>query len=314
MNKIKCFLSLLLAVLFLPILPASAVGSIDASAELTLTISYVDDKTPIAGAKFSAYMIAEANGYGELTVTDEFKKYGIEGSANNDASWSTLASTLESYVLRDSIAPLAEGKTDDNGKLTFPADKAFAPGLYLVAGQRHEQNGNYYEPSPFIVMLPSYDAQGDRWMYNITANVKYESTPTDGGTVNRKVIKVWNDKGNEAGRPKEITVKLLRDAQVYDTVVLSSENNWRYEWTALDSAYTWRVCEKVPQGYTMSVTQEGTAFIITNTAENDDTPPKPEEPKLPQTGQLWWPVPVLAASGLLLLLCGLLIKKRDQNE
>lgn len=314
MNKIKYFLSLFLVLLFLPNVPASAVGSIDTDAALTLTISYVDGQTPIEGAKFSAYMIAKADSSGELTVTREFEKYGIDGYVNDDASWSTLATTLESFVLRDDIEPLNEGTTDSEGKLELSAGKAFSPGLYLVVGERHEQNGNYYAPSPFVVMLPSYDAQGDRWLYDVTANVKYERTPTDAGTVSRKVIKVWDDKGNEDGRPKEITVELLRDALVYDTVVLSSENNWRYEWTALDSAYTWRVCEKVPQGYTVSVTQEGTAFIITNTADENDGPQNPDEPKLPQTGQLWWPVPILAVAGLLFLLCGLLVKKRDQNE
>ena len=51
-------------------------------------------------------------------------------------------------------------------------------------------------------------------------------------------------------------------------------------------------------------------------------PPKPAEPpifddKLPQTGQTNWPVPVMAAVGLLLLTCGFCLRvsgKRKQNE
>jgi len=37
------------------------------------------------------------------------------------------------------------------------------------------------------------------------------------------------------------------------------------------------------------------------------TPPN----KLPQTGQLWWPVPVLLSAGLLLLLIGVVRRKRS---
>ncbi len=53
-----------------------------------------------------------------------------------------------------------------------------------------------------------------------------------------------------------------------------------------------------------------------------DNPPKPENPPkpgtpssgskkvLPQTGQLWWPVPVLCAAGLALVIGGYMLKRR----
>lgn len=46
-------------------------------------------------------------------------------------------------------------------------------------------------------------------------------------------------------------------------------------------------------------------------------PPKPDDNKLPQTGQTNWPVPVMAVTGLLLLICGFCLRvseKRKQNE
>ena len=42
---------------------------------------------------------------------------------------------------------------------------------------------------------------------------------------------------------------------------------------------------------------------------NGDTPPD----KLPQTGQLWWPVPLLASAGLLLTAAGVVIRRKDQR-
>ena len=39
-----------------------------------------------------------------------------------------------------------------------------------------------------------------------------------------------------------------------------------------------------------------------------------DTPRLPQTGQLWWPVPILAMSGFVLLLLGWLRRKESRNE
>jgi hypothetical protein len=49
------------------------------------------------------------------------------------------------------------------------------------------------------------------------------------------------------------------------------------------------------------------------------TPPPPSDTtvtteKAPQTGQLWWPVPALAASGLLCFGIGLMIRKKNDEE
>ncbi len=43
------------------------------------------------------------------------------------------------------------------------------------------------------------------------------------------------------------------------------------------------------------------------------TKPEPD-PDLPLTGQLWWPVPVLACGGLLLFIVGLVLKRRPEDN
>ena len=87
---------------------------------------------------------------------------------------------------------------------------------------------------------------------------------------------------------------------------MSRENNWEYTWENLDGGSRWQVTEaEVPDGYTVAIAQEGTVFIITNTRPSE--PP----PKLPQTGMLWWPVPVLACGGLLLIAVGLIVRHRQ---
>lgn len=105
--------------------------------------------------------------------------------------------------------------------------------------------------------------------YGFTFNNIYKPEGGNGGggstTISRTVEKVWND-NNNPDRPTSITVQLLRNGEVVETVTLSAANGWSYNWPELDAGYTWSVKEvNVAEGYTASVAKSGTTFIITNT-------------------------------------------------
>ena len=328
MTRRKRTLVLLAAVLCLLTSVAQAAGSIDLTRKPTLTLTYRDGKTALSGAKFSIYRVADADETGELTVRFEFDEFDLDIRGKNDRRWREMAQTLESYVLRRELTPADSGKTDKTGMLTFPTQgKTLATGLYLVIGERHTQGGNDYDAEPFFVLLPTQDLENNEWVYDVSANVKFGKTPVpdDGDTVTRKVLKVWDDDGAEDSRPQEITVELLRNGKVYDTVKLSEKNNWRYTWLDLDADARWSVTEKTVSGYTVSITREGITFVVTNTKKPDrtdtpDTPAKPSNPSkpsspakptLPQTGAVWWHVEALALSGLVFLILGALDRKTE---
>jgi hypothetical protein len=121
------------------------------------------------------------------------------------------------------------------------------------------------------------------------------------------VKKTWDDKGYEGQRPNSINVKLMRNGTVYDTVTLSANNGWQYTWSGLQAKddngkeIQWTVTEVGVPGYIVSIEQHGDTFLLTNA---------PVKPSLPQTGVLWWPVPVLAAAGLLFLIAGHIMRGR----
>lgn len=328
MTRRKRTLALLAAVLCLLTSVAQAAGSIDLTRKPTLTLTYRDGKTALSGAKFSIYRVADADETGELTVRSEFDEFDLDIRGKNDRRWREMAQTLESYVLRRELTPTDSGKTDKTGMLTFPTQgKTLAAGLYLVIGERHTQGGNDYDAEPFFVLLPTQDLENNEWVYDVSANVKFGKTPVpdDGDTVTRKVLKVWDDDGAKDSRPLEITVELLRNGKVYDTVKLSEKNNWRYTWLDLDADARWSVTEKTVSGYTVSITREGITFVVTNTKKPDrtdtpDTPVKPSnpakpsspaKPTLPQTGAVWWHVEALALSGLVFLILGALDRKTE---
>lgn len=285
MNRIKRMIAIVILGVFIMLLPLSAMaaGVINLNKDVSLTIHYTDGDRALSNAKFSLYLVANVDQYGELTVVDDFKDFSVDIRGKNDEAWKTLASTLEGYILRDKITPTDSGVTDSEGKLSFPTGKnELTAGLYLVLGERHKQNGYRYDPQPFMVMLPTQDMENNIWLYQVTANAKYDKDhvpdvphPTP-EFVTRKVLKVWDDNDSES-RPKSITVQLLRDGEVYDSVVLSRDNNWRYTWADLSDEFKWNVVEKVPSGYQVSITKEGVTFVVTNT-HKDTTPDEPDTP------------------------------------
>ena len=92
-------------------------------------------------------------------------------------------------------------------------------------------------------------------------------------TINKSVIKVWDDKNNQDGiRPDRIKVQLYaNDEKVKDEVVLNAGNNWSYMYESLDKykegkEINYTIKEVEVEGYTSKVEINGDGnFVITNT-------------------------------------------------
>ena len=319
------------AALFCALLPttAAARGVIDTDRSLSLTLNY-----PCSGIEFQIYYVAEVSAYGEYTLTGDFRNDPVTLDQPDQAGWRALAATLDGYVARDQRQPLATGITDSNGQVVF---YGLERGMYLVTWQKHTTDGYTYTPEPFLVCVPGLD-EVDEWIYDVTAAPKYdrEKEPDQPGdeTVRRRVLKVWKDNGDKTNRPKTVTVLLLRNGEVYDRVILSEANNWSYIWDDLNKEDTWQVVEiDVAGDYTVTVSREGITFVVTNTLSEEipdepppsDLPPRepdedipdetpPQGPVLPQTGVLWWPVPVLACCGMTLFLVGWIKRQKEERD
>ena len=303
------------ALLLLPT-AALAQGAIDLTRPVELTVHYEHDATPLAGEQFDLYLVATVDKTGELTPTEDFALYSVEIRGKNDEAWNRLAAAMEGYVQKAGLASAASGVTDEAGELAFPTgNQPLTPGLYLLTGRRHEQDGSYYDAAPCFVLLPARDDTDNTWRYSVTVKPKSEITPVPAtpGTVTRKVLKVWKDGGGK-NRPQSVTVTLLCDGVAYDTVTLNADNNWRHTWTDLDGRCRWTLAEELVEGYTTQIAREGLTFVVTNTGTGPASTPPPKTPmpdRLPQTGQLWWPVPLLLAAGLVLVIAGLLRRRRS---
>lgn len=316
-HRIKYILLSLL--LLWTVLPTGAFARepVDLEQKTSLTIQY-----PCTGAKFRIYRVADVSEYGEYTLTPEFEDYAVDLEQKDQSGWRAMASTLGGYVERDGKAALDTKTTDADGKAYF---KELSAGLYLVLGDRAEDDTYKYEAEASLIALPDLD-EGDQWVYDVMASPKYEKEPLkpDDNVTQKKVIKIWKD-DNSKNRPKDIRVQLLKDGKVADTVTLNADNNWKYQWDNLDNSAAWQVVEQtVPSGYTVAVEKEADTFTITNTKTTGKTggntnTTKPtgsstsktsKSGKLPQTGQLWWPVGILSVAGMLLFLIGYIRRKQ----
>lgn len=313
-----------------------------------LTVDYSTSEEKLEGAVFHIYRLGEVKG-NQIVPNDTFSPYRVNFDISDTEKMTSLALTVSAYILRDDITPLYTDTSDENGIVNFDGT-TFEKGAYIIMAEKHRQNECTYFCDPSLVILP----YGDKDEVNIKP--KYEAVPDDTETVSvsYKVLKAWveTDYGDE--KAVEIEVELLRDGDIYDTVILNEGNNWRYQWDDLSVFYHWTVTEKyVLGGYVVSLSRYEKSLLLTNsgsgygegetptttetttahsessdspdgttspnntestlpdsttnsisTTETDTSGTPEQEPELPVTGMLRWPIPYLAMVGMFLFIVG----------
>lgn len=322
-QRIGLLVLLGLAMLFwLAPAPARAAGPIDTEKEVRLTLDYRHEGQAISGAEVRLYKVAAVDAYGAFTRTPDFAAYPLQTEGLDQQGWQSLALTLSAYAQRDRLPVYDSGLTAADGSLVFPSRDTLSmkPGLYLVLVSKRSLDGYLYSAAPFLAALPAEDRAANDWSYALRVSPKHERE-REPEKVDIKVLKIWQDQGNESGRPEEIRVQLLKDGEVFDTVTLSQKNNWRFTWTELEPQYQWTLVEEEVPGYTVKLEQQGGVYMITNSRPPLTPTPTPPPvvppsapPKLPQTGMLWWPVQLLAIAGIVLIVVGILQRKGGRDE
>lgn len=287
----------------------------------SITLNCMYNGTAISGVTFHIYRVLEKSG-GSYVLVPDFSGSGanVRPGADNQVNWADAANTLAVYARAHSASiPSSSASSDSSGNCTFSLKQE---GSYLILGDSLTTNGGTYSFSPSLVTLPDFNGKAAT---AAAVKVSYRSStspspPPGSDPISVTVLKIWNDGDQGNLRPRSIMVSLLRDDRVLYTVRLSQSNNWRYTWNSLSSEYTWSVIEdSVPDDYTASYSQDGTVFTVTNTYSTEIYPPEPpkaDQPmldlapeaipmaKLPQTGLLQWPIPVMAVLGIVLFSIG----------
>lgn len=257
---------------------------------ITVTLTEKYENKPIAGVEFCVYYVATVgvNTDGNLNYiyTDAFD------CPNVSIDDSDLVAHLDAYVEQHDI----EGTrlaTDAGGVATC---QNLELGLYFVK-QTNVVEG-FLSCEPFLVTVPFENA--GEYIYDVDASPKTEVVKLIPITIK----KVWNT--NAATKASDyVTVQLWRENTLIETAILNEQNNWQITYSDMPQSDAYSVKEvDIPKGFTAIYSQEGYVFTVTNMST------------LIQTGQLIWPIPVLAISGLLLIVIGmgLLQQKRKRYE
>lgn len=281
---------------------ASAAVPLDTDAQASLTLYYQKDHSSFADLQIGIYRIAETLPDGSHRLVEPYSSYPINiHGITAQEQWNRVAQTLRSYIVADQVIPDRVGTTDKNGSISF---SDLEMGLYFVGEAVAENSSGTYIFNQFLVYVPTPQPDGT-YLYEVDARPKCTGfSPKTQYTV----TKLWQDEGNENKRPGEIIVDIYKDGVLYETQILSTDNNWSYTWSVSGEDHgQWVVAERsVPEGYQVTVQQNGSTFSITNTC-----PDGPGEQ--PPTGDSFAPLPWLLAmcfSGMLLLILGLYGRRR----
>lgn len=278
--KRKLF-SLCLAVCLLLLLPVAAFArplDMDAVGSISITLRDQNEKKPVADAPIDVYYVAfvarSEHGRPVYAYTPEFETCGF---ALDDPK---LAVKLSAFVEEHPV-PAEQVVTDDRGKATL---RDLPLGLYLVKQMAPSESGVIC--MPFFVTVPNRSDDG--YIYDVDALPKADVVETTDITVK----KVWNvDETVQIA--EHVTVSLLRDGAVVKTATLTEEDGWEVTFCDMPCSDAYSVVEEyVPEGFTAAYSQSGNVFTVINSAV------------LPQTGQVIWPIPLLAVAGLFLLAVG----------
>ncbi len=285
------FISIILTIWILFMLPMTVFAqSFDADRQGSISVTLIDqnEETPISGAELSLYYVATVslNHKNNLsyTFTDAFRNCGC---TLDDSS---LPVKLDAFVEDHSVST-EKLVTDDHGKAAFTN---LPLGLYFV--KQTNTVAGYAPCTSFLVAVPNHNADG--YVYDVNASPKTDVAKLTDITIK----KVWNTDAY-AKVPDDVTVQLLKDGTLLETAILRAENNWQVTYTDMPESDAYSIVEvDVPKGFTATYSKSGYVFTVTNSAS------------LAQTGQLMWPIPVLAMAGLCLITVGTIVLRKTRNR
>lgn len=289
----------------------------------SLTLVCKTEEMTLTGLHWDLYHVGSRIGP-DFVLEGEFSDYPVDLTDFSAEGMSAAAETLENYAVVDGIAPLASGETDADGLMKF---ENLSPGLYLLSGDDLVIGTTTYIPSTLLLEI---DSSGQSVNLDAYPKIIYR---IDASEVKQYTVKkIWlTEDGQQAEAIEPITVEIYCNNEIYETVTLSDENDWTYTWEG-ESTDEWRVKEiNIPANCNVVYDSNETQFAIVNTINSSivttatttitttttatvTTTTKPDDEKIPQTGQLWWPVPLLGLMGIVCSAVGFRVRSVENSE
>lgn len=275
--------------------------------ECSLTMSYCYEGLAFPDLEVKLYKISTVSADYRYTLTSPYEDSGLVlNGIQTTGEWNIIRSTLETYILANTISPDLISTTSDNGQVNFQGLKV---GLYLAVTEQADHEEQHYYFDSMLVHLPGIDTY-NHWQYEVAVTAKGTLLPpiTPDENIELKVLKLWKG-DNQSDRPKSIEVEIFCNGTSQETVFLSEETSWTYTWLAKNDGSTWKVVERnIPDGYTMTVEERETSFVLTNTAT---TPPVDPPSQTGDTSNVLLYIVLMIISGSALIIIGIFGKRKS---
>lgn len=279
----------------------------------SVAIDYTYNDDPLDDVNFKVYCVAIKNESYQYEMQEGFEDIEIDfDSLAIDSYWISIRNNLENHISCNMIEWVHEFVTDEFGSYTLEGLEA---GLYIIDAANVVEGTEVYFSDPILVMVGYYFESEEMWMYHYQVQPKSDVLAyTDDQELT--ITKVWNNVETWQELPESVEVELYCDGSVYETVVLSEENNWTYTWYNVDQLATWGVKELSEFEY-FEVEYDKTYFDfeIINTYNGPEVLAAEYDESLPQTGTEAKMIPIFAGIGISLIAVGAFVdKKGKRNE
>jgi len=273
-----------------------------------------------------------------LVFSEDFKELENRGLKITQSNYTdkNIQQSLEFFVAEKGMKPLVSLKTEAN-QLNFEPTE---PGLYGIIYDKKKIGNNVYQ---FRSSFFNFNNQ------NLSFEIKPDKISVEAAEQILVRVRWLNIPAKD--RPEYISLSLFSLGELLRTQTLDQNNLWSFAFTNLNPEQLYGLMLELPAGFAYRIRSVGAGQyvleIYRTTASDpskledpkstgsqvktdsiytgkirgdaDDLGQKPDdelkarEEKLPYTGQLWWPVPLLIFAGLILFLLSILGEENEEN-
>lgn len=279
----KIIFTLITLVAFLGIVKADNIVDLNKKGSISITLK---GETPVIGAEIEIIKIGKVSIVDSnlsFEYVDELKDCNYKLS---DENIKNIELCIQNKNLKSEVK-----QTNDKGEAIF---SNLDLGVYYI--RQTNKVKNFAQINPILIMIPK--EINSSFEYNIDASPKIEIVDLTDITIK----KIWNtDKKNKI--LDHVTIELYKNKEKIKTIILNEENNWEVTIEDMPKSDSYTVKEiNLPKGYTVSYSLNEYTFTVTNT------------PSLVDTGQMTYLYKISAYTGLVLIIIGIIFKKRETNE
>ena len=266
--------------------PAWAAELADPAQKVSLTIEAQQNGRAVSGMGLSLRRVAEMDARGRFALMGSYQSSGVSvDGLTSSSQWNQAAKELNDFAAEESIPADVWTVTEGQGVCTIDGLES---GLYLVAAEMLETAEGRYDAAPFLIALPMLE--NEAWDYAPTVMPKIQFTavpvspepsapvsPEPSGPVSPEPSSPVNPEPSSPVNPEP-------------SAPVSPEPSSPVSPEPESSA------SPSPSGQPAA----------------SPTPSPGANEGLPQTGQLNWPIPLLALLGMLLAAAGCLLRRRHE--